>query len=668
MHSVFLMIQLIGLVVILALTIILFKRSSMKNQVMILFYCIFVGINICGYYIELGSHSLEAALNGVRIAYLGKVYALYTMMMVIGQLTGVEIPKWMKKAMFLINTVVYGLVLTCTYHTLYYSSVDFVSDGLFPHLVLGHGIVYYGYTIYLFMNWVGAIGMCIHGYHEAKSHVHRMQILHVMVVALLQITGFVIFLMGISYGYDTTALFNVFSLFVLLRVILKYNLADTLSAAKDQVLDNIDTGVVIIGQKNDLLYANNLAKRMYPALETREIKEAINDIAQYAESGKYKFFGNKVFTIKDQNISEADETTGRMFVLTDVTVSYFYAQSLMEEVDEKTSEVRKIQEELEQFYIQVINALSNAVEAKDRYTNGHSLRVAGYAKEISRRLGMSEDEQREVYYAGLLHDIGKIRVPDSIINKEGKLTVEEFESIKLHTVAGYYILKNVSDVYDVTGAAKWHHERYDGKGYPDGLAGENIPLIARIICVADSYDAMTSNRSYRDALPQEMVKHEILVGIGTQFDPMVADVMLRMIEEDTEYEMRQFVSEQKNILLVDDNEVAIEEIENILMQNSDYAVYCARSSAVCRDILLEQKMDLVIVNMDASDMDGYEIMQKIQSYGDIPIIFITANKEMEMIKKAADLGIRDFLTKPFLPQTLLEIVHNVLQQKQSALQ
>ena len=140
---------------------------------------------------------------------------------------------------------------------------------------------------------------------------------------------------------------------------------------------------------------------------------------------------------------------------------------------------------------------------------------------------------------GLLHDVGKIGVPDAVINKPAKLTDAEFELIKTHPVKGAKILENIKDMPKLADGARWHHERYGGGGYPDGLKGDEIPEEARIIAVADSYDAMTSRRSYREPLPQGFVRNEILQGSGTQFDPRFADIMLSMIDEDKDFDMRE---------------------------------------------------------------------------------------------------------------------------------
>lgn len=186
---------------------------------------------------------------------------------------------------------------------------------------------------------------------------------------------------------------------------------------------------------------------------------------------------------------------------------------------------------------QTIMALSNAVEAKDLYTQGHSKRVALYSKELAKRMGYSEEKLNEVYYIGLLHDIGKLGVGDDVINKKGRLTDSEFAEIKKHPEIGYDILKIITEIPDISIGAKYHHEKMNGFGYPDGLAGAEIPQIAQIIAVADAYDAMTSNRSYREVMPQDKVRSEIEKNSGTQFAPEIASLMLQMIDEDTEYAM-----------------------------------------------------------------------------------------------------------------------------------
>ena len=213
---------------------------------------------------------------------------------------------------------------------------------------------------------------------------------------------------------------------------------------------------------------------------------------------------------------------------------------LVELAHKKEIEIlREEQENIRKMLDQTTAALVEGIDAKDSYTNGHSLRVAEYSVMIAKKAGKSEKECKEIYRAGLMHDVGKIGIPDEIIKGEKKLTPEEIDIIKTHTLIGKEILSKIEISPNLSIGANYHHERYDGNGYPCGLKGKEIPEIARIIAVADTYDAMASKRSYRDVLPQEVCRQEIEKGVGTQFDPVFAKIMIEIIDADREYKLKQ---------------------------------------------------------------------------------------------------------------------------------
>ena len=249
-----------------------------------------------------------------------------------------------------------------------------------------------------------------------------------------------------------------------------------------------------------------------------------------------------IFTIIYEVVYQPDysirETTTGFCILT--YYMYFRSQMHMDELDKKEEERIKSEEQMLKSLInKTVSTLSYAVDAKDSYTNGHSARVADYAKRLAIAAGKTEQEVLIIHYAGLLHDVGKIAIPEAIITKPTKLTDEEFEIIKTHPVEGAKILADVDIMPELKDAAKYHHERIDGKGYPEGLKGDEIPEIARVIAVADAYDAMTSKRSYRDALPQEAAKAELIRVKGTQLDSYYTDLMLELIDNDINYDMRE---------------------------------------------------------------------------------------------------------------------------------
>ncbi len=338
----------------------------------------------------------------------------------------------------------------------------------------------------------------------------------------------------------------------------------------------------------------------------------------------------------------------------------FFCTRSKKSTDATMNQLDETNNELTDLNNMVMQAFAKTIDAKDKYTKGHSVRVARYSRELVKRMGGTIKEQDEIYQIALLHDMGKIRIPDNIINKPGRLTDEEFSMIKLHCVNGYHILKNINAFPDLAVGAKYHHERYDGTGYPSGLKGENIPRCARIIAVADSYDAMTSNRSYRYALPQKIVRDEMEKGKGSQFDPAIADVMLRMIDEDEDYHMRQAEKMVSNILVVDDEKINIRLIENICKDEPLYKVIAAESGKQAIDIVGNQQIDLILLDIEMPEMDGFQTLEKLRKITDAPVIFVTAYKDYKLIERARQMGVEDYITKPFLPIVFLETLYGVI--------
>lgn len=201
----------------------------------------------------------------------------------------------------------------------------------------------------------------------------------------------------------------------------------------------------------------------------------------------------------------------------------------MNEIKRMNQELSDTYEKLEKAYLDSIQTLRYTVEAKDPYTRGHSDRVSAYSVLIGQYLNLSEEDLKVLKVGGLFHDIGKIGIPDSILLKEAKLTDDEYSQIKNHPSIGSHILCNAEVFKDIIPIVKHHHERFDGNGYPSRLQGTDIPYLARITAVADTFDAMTSRRTYRNALPIDVVREEIERCSGTQFDPEIAKVFLDIL-------------------------------------------------------------------------------------------------------------------------------------------
>lgn len=211
-------------------------------------------------------------------------------------------------------------------------------------------------------------------------------------------------------------------------------------------------------------------------------------------------------------------------------------KNLEENVRDRTKQLDGKNTELRTAYIQTIRALAEAIDAKDAYTRGHSERVAVYASRIGDQMGLRTELIERIYFAGLLHDVGKIGIPDAIITKPDRLTLEEYEEIKKHPEIGAKILEPVEFLHSIVPCVRHHHEWYDGcqSGYPDRLAGDQIPLPSRVILVADTVEAMTSDRPYRKALSIDVVVAELHKYAGSQFDPVVVEAFLKLLEDEGE--------------------------------------------------------------------------------------------------------------------------------------
>lgn len=237
-------------------------------------------------------------------------------------------------------------------------------------------------------------------------------------------------------------------------------------------------------------------------------------------------------------------------IITAIIIYIVVLSNMNSDMEEaKRSEIdylKKEQKSMERLFYQTASAFMGAIESKDVYTLGHSDRVANYAKAIAKTCGKNEKECNEIYYAALLHDVGKVGLPESVLNKGKDLNDEEMKIYRRKTIIGADILSNITEYPYLRDGAHYHHERYDGSGYPEHLKGDEIPEIARIIAVADYYDHMTSRKSNRDAYPQLVVREEFLKSAGTKFDPRFASIMVSLIDSDKDYKLRENVDDIDN--------------------------------------------------------------------------------------------------------------------------
>ncbi len=630
------------------------------------------------------SKSVEEAVLANKICYLGGCFVPPITLFLTCTICNYSIKSWLRAVMYLYSFAVYSMVLTIGINDIYYN--DIFLDRYDNVTVLSHtyGIGHNFFYVILYGYIIAQVIILIYSLVK-KTVISRKNLWALLLMVTINIGLFItgryfnsaIEIMPLAYAIDSWIFLYMY------RTGMAYNIEDNITSSFRK---KETCGYIMFDKNMRYLGCNNIAVSIFPVLSECIVDKPIENVSEienillvlkkYIDGVEEKFgfeSEDRHYECYIEKILYKKRICGYMIELRDDTDKWKYMNllslhnrelegvqvELEQMVSEQTEELRNKQEKIRELFVQTVTALSDAVDAKDRYTSGHSKRVAEYAKMIAMRMGKTSEEQDKIYRAGLLHDVGKIRIPAEIINKPGKLTDEEYNIIKIHPVTGHHILRGISDNNYIAIGAKYHHERYDGKGYPIGLAGDKIPEVARILGVADSYDAMASNRSYRDALPQEVVRSEIEKGKGTQFDPDIADIMLQMIDEDVDYKLKQTDDMHRRILTVDDEAMNNKIIKHIMSDEPMYEVVSAVSGREALEILKTQAFDLILLDVMMPEMDGLETLKLIRKDYNTPVVIMTSDKSLDISVEFSKYGCDDYITKPFLPLLVKEIVHNV---------
>lgn len=512
------------------------KPSEMQKHVTVLTIAsiLFLG----GYLVRIESADIQTAMLGATISYMGQPFVMLSALMLIATFFGHKIPKSHFVLLACCAAAIPIVVYTNPHHYLFYATVDFDPDALHSPLITTHGPLYNVNLLLAFACFVAYIHIISSGYRKVKSPVRKRLSIYSILMVVSGVVGYLLYFLKLTNGYDTT-MFGVSLGAVFLAVLFfRCRIFDIVDKAKDYALDSSDEGLVIFDDANAVIYENSTAASLMEHDIPQEYIDIISPFDDSPAKTEIRDCDDRHYSVCVRPITKNGDYLGKSVEMHDISDSINH-RALLEEA------VRVTTERLETVQRTIFGSIASIVEARSLETGDHIMRVSKYTEMIAQALrnrGDYADVLTDEYINTLtlsapLHDVGKISIPDAILLKPAKLTPEEFEVMKTHAAKGAEIIATTMEGLEseeyismATDIARYHHERWDGNGYPAGLQGERIPLSARIVALADCYDAMTSERCYKEAFPNREAIAIIRQERGSHFDPKVVDAFFALAE------------------------------------------------------------------------------------------------------------------------------------------
>ena len=490
------------------------------------------------------SQSLETALATTKIAYIGGCYLILILMLAVFNLCDIKINRPVRIALLCFSTAVYISVLTIGYSTVYYQAASIEQVGGVTVLVKQYGPLHTVFYVMVIAYFCATLAAVIYSYFR-KNQVSR-KILYLLF--LTEIVAMVCFFGGrqVIPGVELLPLSYDFALVVYLIIAYRISLYDIADSAIDSLVQKGETGFASFDSGFNYLGSNKMAKDVFPQfgeltvdkpLASNESMEKtalpwLKSFAADPTQTEYLFEkGDRIYQIDVQYLYSGRRKRGYQFFITDDTKDQHYIKLLNSFNSELKIEVDKKTAHIVEMHDNLIMSMAMMVESRDNSTGGHIRRTSEGVRLLVDQMraagveGMTDEFCHDVIKAAPMHDLGKIAVDDAILRKPGRFTPEEFEQMKAHSSEGARIVNEILTGTDdeefhriAVNVAHYHHERWDGSGYPEGLVGEEIPLEARIMAIADVYDALVSKRVYKEAMSFEQANDIIMDGMGTQFD------------------------------------------------------------------------------------------------------------------------------------------------------
>ncbi len=511
-----------------------------------------VPVACLGYKLYVEAMTLESAVIAMQIIYIGGCFLQLFIDLSMINLCNIEIPGYLRAGMFLICALCYGSILTIGKSDLFYKNISFVTDNGYGNLVREYGPMHTVFYVVLALLFAVGIFVIIFSWFR-KKQVPRRILLLLLVLDTICIVSF-FFIRRIMNGLELVPVGYCLAEAIFLRIGYRVNLYDVTETVIASMVHERSIGYISVDFRYRYLGSNDIAKMIIPELDDLRVDEKIRsktsmsaileyidcfrknpsmDTFEYIVGEEENDPGNvRIYAVNVNYLFDGTRRRGYIITFADDTARKRYIRLLDRYNEDLHREVEKKTEHIVVMQDNLIMSLAMMVESRDNSTGGHIKRTSEGVRilvdEIRKdgAFSLSEDFCEDVVKAAPMHDLGKIAVDDAILRKPGKFTPEEYEKMKAHAAEGARVIHEVlKDIDDSSfkviaeNVAHYHHERWDGSGYPEHLSGEEIPIEARIMAVADVYDALVSRRVYKDAYDYEKANMIILEGMGTQFDP-----------------------------------------------------------------------------------------------------------------------------------------------------
>lgn len=542
-------IQVIGLLIIINTMFYIGSRRVSKESLALELMLFAVLFSSLAFLMQVKATNYDEAIACLKLVYLGKAYIGFLYYLFYTAYMQKKINAKKMYVMLVFHTMIYMLVLLGTRTTLFFRDITFVQKASgYNYLKIENGIFYYIHMLVIYIY----VGMMFYTaakhYKENKKDKKSKMIIWLMITGGVALTGAVVHLIGLDREYELTTVMLELGTATFSLVVMKNRAFETIEIAKDNVIENLADGIIVLNSDFDILYYNSEAKKIFPEVSDIDSKDAgiIKEFCKFMATSYDK--NGSYYDVQIKELISNNMVTGYTVSMVDITIHMEYSKKLENEVEEKARKISDIQERF-------IVSFANMIELRDDVTGQHVKRTSKYVEIIARGLKdrniypgvITDDFVKAICKAAPLHDIGKIAITDSILRKPGKLTDDEFEIIKTHPKVGGDMLKEALELDDADEylyyayeMAMYHHEKWNGTGYPNGIKGNAIPLSARIMAIADVFDALTSKRSYKDKISDERAFEIIEQSKGTHFDPILVNVFMEIKEEIIEAKNKSF--------------------------------------------------------------------------------------------------------------------------------